>query len=628
MLSYLSDIPFLEALSKEKLKIFHGKIIILSFDSEQPIIEIQGKITGGTLSINGNSSVRRTISLTMIADNKNNQLTNLDNIISLNKKIKILVGYENNLKDYQQYGKIIWFPCGVYLISQANISIMTNKASISISGQDKMTLLNGVAGGTLSALTNFDTSYTYKEDGSIIQEKVKIINIIKEVVNHLGKEPLTNIFINDLEDTARRLIKYSGTTPIHFSEDYSSFIICNDTEKPDNFIYTFYQNDDIGYMETDFYYPSDLTFEAGSTLTQVLDKICQFLGNYEYFYDVFGHFIFQEIKNYLNTTYSLTDSSNYIKSFSNSKYLYTLNNSNLITSIVNSPKYDNIKNDFIVWGNLDNTSETKIRYHLVIDQKPKIDLANKFMWEKISSPKQYYFTDLLSDQPDDTELIGKKSNEWREELYRQALVASLDSLRASDYDIELLAEWRKIYDTVKWEDGWNPSFKNDPQSITYWLDFIDSSSTLGQYSVKQIGRRSKIISDSSIHTLFNQTVPDVIFIKNPENQLEISEIINKYNTIGQKFCFFTANQENYFTTSSTGASAYDKIRELLYQHLIYNIQISISMIPCYYLEPNNLIYINNKESNVNGDFVINTLSIPLNYNGNMTITATENFVRI
>ena len=52
------------------------------------------------------------------------------------------------------------------------------------------------------------------------------------------------------------------------------------------------------------------------------------------------------------------------------------------------------------------------------------------------------------------------------------------------------------------------------------------------------------------------------------------------------------------------------------------------MIPCYYLEPNNLIYINNKESNVNGDFVINTLSIPLNYNGNMTITATENFVRI
>ena len=59
------------------------------------------------------------------------------------------------------------------------------------------------------------------------------------------------------------------------------------------------------------------------------------------------------------------------------------------------------------------------------------------MWEKISCPKQYYFTNLLSDQPDDTELIGKKSNEWREELYRQALVASLDSLRASDYDIEL-----------------------------------------------------------------------------------------------------------------------------------------------------------------------------------------------
>ena len=34
----------------------------------------------------------------------------------------------------------------------------------------------------------------------------------------------------------------------------------------------------------------------------ILDKIIEVLGNFEYFYDVNGNFIFQEIKNYLNNS--------------------------------------------------------------------------------------------------------------------------------------------------------------------------------------------------------------------------------------------------------------------------------------------------------------------------------------
>nr|DAE09686.1 MAG TPA: Neugrin [Myoviridae sp. ctjhW4] len=33
---------------------------------------------------------------------------------------------------------------------------------------------------------------------------------------------------------------------------------------------------------------------AGDTVTSALDKIKQVLGNYEYFYDLDGNFIFQE----------------------------------------------------------------------------------------------------------------------------------------------------------------------------------------------------------------------------------------------------------------------------------------------------------------------------------------------
>jgi hypothetical protein len=39
---------------------------------------------------------------------------------------------------------------------------------------------------------------------------------------------------------------------------------------------------------------------AGETVVALLDKIVKALGNYEFFYDLDGNFIFQEKKNYLN----------------------------------------------------------------------------------------------------------------------------------------------------------------------------------------------------------------------------------------------------------------------------------------------------------------------------------------
>jgi hypothetical protein len=43
---------------------------------------------------------------------------------------------------------------------------------------------------------------------------------------------------------------------------------------------------------TDLTYAGDLIANVGETLTSVLDKIKNMLGNYEYFYDVDGRFVF------------------------------------------------------------------------------------------------------------------------------------------------------------------------------------------------------------------------------------------------------------------------------------------------------------------------------------------------
>jgi hypothetical protein len=48
-----------------------------------------------------------------------------------------------------------------------------------------------------------------------------------------------------------------------------------------------------GYRLTDLTYSGDLISSVGETLTSILDKIKNMLGEFEYFYDLEGRFVFQ-----------------------------------------------------------------------------------------------------------------------------------------------------------------------------------------------------------------------------------------------------------------------------------------------------------------------------------------------
>jgi hypothetical protein len=48
----------------------------------------------------------------------------------------------------------------------------------------------------------------------------------------------------------------------------------------------------VGYRSTDLTYAGDLISNTNETLTSIYDKIVAMLGNYEYFYDINGKFIF------------------------------------------------------------------------------------------------------------------------------------------------------------------------------------------------------------------------------------------------------------------------------------------------------------------------------------------------
>ena len=93
-MSNIQDAAFLKALDNEKNKFYYARIIILD-KLDKPIKSIEGRVQqGSSISINGNSNVRRTCNITLIADEKENDLTNIENFLSVNKKIKIAVGIE------------------------------------------------------------------------------------------------------------------------------------------------------------------------------------------------------------------------------------------------------------------------------------------------------------------------------------------------------------------------------------------------------------------------------------------------------------------------------------------------------------------------------------------------------
>ena len=265
MYEYLNDMDFLMALDKLHMRTQYARIILLDFQ-ERPIKEIQGQITAGTLNVNGSSAVRRTLSLTMMADAANIDIQDVDNEISINKKVKVEVGFKNPLKSYASYGDIIWFPCGMFVLSSANTSRSTSSVQISISGKDKMCCLDGTVGGTLPATTIFHEKFIEQDNGDIIVQYPTIFQIIFEAVHHWGGQPAEQIVISDLDEEVKMLVKYNGSRPVYFNDTYSGLSFTYDEK---NFMHQVSNGDDAGYELTDFTFPGELVLETQQLPCQI-----------------------------------------------------------------------------------------------------------------------------------------------------------------------------------------------------------------------------------------------------------------------------------------------------------------------------------------------------------------------
>ena len=661
MKNYLFDKEFLKQLDYSQEKETYVRIISLTND-EYPREQIEGRITGGSINIDGASAIRRSCSLNIIALNNDTIIT--DKYWSYNNKFKLEVGVKNLINS--KYPNIVWFDQGIYIISNFNISIGVDNLTISIQGKDKMCRLNGEISGNIPIETIVDTFEDIQEDGTSLIKKLPLHTVIFQAVKEYGGERAENIIINDLDDIAYELWEYRGENPMYLiinqadkkirnisfdgkntkinldgkkisfkdfgkEHQYYSFNTLDKTYNDNATSFKMYGKDcylakieygeTAGYHITPLVYNDDLILKAGETVTTLLDKIKNMLGNYEYFYDLQGRFVFQRKNTYVNEIFSPINGDLIMPSMYTSPYSYQFIDHKLFTTISSPPNISNTKNDFTIWGTTKSISGADLPIHVryAISKKPT---EYKSYDDVLFEDKIYDWRELIYQMAKDYFKNNAKSN-FLIKIQKNNPWCKQGITGYEQYYSDFLQYWRQLYnpnpsDKQKNEfytEGnnkhWNKKIHTDPNGLNFWIDFLDVQGDINNYNIEKIGVRTKVVNENSIKSIYYKETPEVLFIISGKDEIPKNQ--NAYSII-----YIQENLQDFFARSSQGLSAISKANDLMYQHTMGTETLSITSIPIYYLEPNTRIYIEGY-----GDYTLDKISYSLNYNGTMSLTGTK-----
>lgn len=785
----LLDNIFLEKLFTAYDREIYAKITALNFD-EFPTEEISGKVTGGSINVDGTSACRRTCSLTLVA----NEVNINDYYWGLNTKFELQIGLTNHIDE--KYPDIIWFKEGIYLITTFSTALGTSNYTINIQGKDKMGLLDGTIGGTLTALSyDFGREDYTDENGISHRRKLPIRDIVTELIHEYAHEPWENIIVQDLDDFGVELLQYRGTAtnPLYLFFNINSqeveqmtldgsftvykgrqisctisnienivfevndkgeeikgkyynlnelYTVSNPTafklnrndEEENYYIIKITTGQTCGYRMTDITYAGDLIANVGETVVSVLDKICKMLGDFEYYYDTDGKFIFKRKNQYIYKSFNhhtTTESSqSYVE---NSAYIsptvWDFTGSTLVTSFNNTPNLSELKNDYSLWGTRKSLTGNDLPVHLryAIDKKPT--------YYKTLRGDAYGTTTFINQMRDQItkeaykeETINQRIEEklkdiiivdWREIIYQMAIdyrrfnhcddfglkVQEVNGKQLDgkyiyprgvtgyeQYYVDMEGFWRQIYcpqydyttitlsenqyvnakpgeyfvkywntddencyearylykdittadltyndisngvlhtvsspynltttyyykpDPDEWINGWNPIVDNSPESLNFWFDFLDDGGDIERYGTSFVGDRPKAVNDSMIKSIYFRETPTLIFTDN------IAKIDKK---LGYSYLQYSPAMASLFTMSAQGKDAIDVLYEHLYKNSYCIESVTVNALPIYHLEPNNMINILDTRAGINGTYVMTKFTLPLTYNGTMSITATK-----
>lgn len=670
------DKNFLKRLDLNRTKETYIKIISLT-NEDLPVEEITGQATGGSINIDGTSSVRRSCSLSMTATKEDNIIT--DKYWAYNHKFKLQIGLKNTIDRTQS--DIIWFDQGIYIISNFSISESTSSLTISVQGKDKMCRLDGTISGSLPAQHDFGKEEIENADGSISFNLLPLYTIIREAVHEYAQEPMRNIIINDLDDYGYELMEYRGEKPMYLfikpgDGDYpdvlnitlngdtkvkineTTFCKLNEFENkgykfyslntldrnynndatqiilnPDNntgigYVVKVQSGETAGYHQIALTYANDLILNAGEPITTMLNKITEMLGNFEYFYDTKGRFIFQKKNNYIQELFSPVNGEIVEPIAAITPYSYKFDDKELITQISDTPNVENTKNDFAIWGQRNGADGSIIAIHAryAIDKKPT-------SYTTIAGKK------YQDSEWDWRELIYQMASDYQKNRENSSFLTELEKAnpqfigartRYEQYYTDILSFWRQLYNPTPSEEEkknyfdvngydkkgagayWNKDVYLNPSNLYFWFDFLDTEGELGKYSANKIGSRSKVINEPAIKSIYYKETPEVQFIILPTEAKELTKN-NAYTKIQ-----IQDNMTGLFYRSTQGNAAVSKANELISEYTATAEGVNLTCIPIYYLEPNTRIYVDGI-----GDCTLDRISYNLSYNGTMSISGNK-----
>lgn len=175
---------------------------------------------------------------------------------------------------------------------------------------------------------------------------------------------------------------------------------------------------------------------------------------------------------------------------------------------------------------------------------------------------------------------------------------------------------------------WNRKVFEAPEQLNFWIDFLDDVNELAQFSIPSVGDRSKTVKEDKVKAIFYKEVPGLILVSNEADKedwvnREGSRIDEIREQSGYVFAFLPKGMAKYFEISYRGLSAKDKIDELLYQYSYCVENVTITALPVYHLQPNTRIYVRDDTTNINGEYLISKMTIPLDHKSTMSITASK-----
>lgn len=359
--------------------------------------------------------------------------------------------------------------------------------------------------------------------------------------------------------------------------------------------------------KTDLQIPYKIESSIGDTRWDLVNKIVELFYDYQAYYNVDGYFVFDKKPSYRsNNNVDNTIAMNFSKNYRNTKIHNTPYN--LIISLQREIDYGNVKNKIVVYGGVHDDGYQPSAEIIVNDENyADSPYTVEKLHETYSDNSPMYRTYVVQDDTyvdavtnfvlynstlnNEMRFVYKQCVKYNDAYYKCISVDGSNNIEPPDTNTK---DWELICTTFQLENSrdngatlFNVSNSYSKGDIVYTT--ADTTNNIKNYYLcLQDCNGGVSISDTSYWMSIKR----------------LSEYMTDIHSYSNSLCKKRAEQEVYLHQQAT-----DKV--------------TITCVPIYSLDVNEVIYLDDAESGVVGEYVINNISCGLGAGDTMSITANK-----